>query len=329
MRRLTLALCVSAVACAGLVASACIGDAPQVTTKDDADAPDSTPRDGSVDASDDRGSDAPFDAGQDAADAGPSFTPASFGGRLALWLDATKGIAFGASGVATWQDQSSNHNDAHQPVAASQPILVPGTADGGVNGKPVVYFGGTASMTIDDSLSLQWATDDFVVSIVLGYTNAVDGDGGPASGWSYADVFVKTNPVNPYPGIQFFANYPVPPSYAVAPRYEVGVDFDHGVLSSADGKNDGQSRVVTLRRRGGTTVELRVGGAVDATNADAGIDGGAIDVSAVGSVASIGAHPAGIAFLRGEIAEIVGLHGAISDGEVGQLESYLKTKYGL
>jgi hypothetical protein len=54
----------------------------------------------------------------------------------------------------------------------------------------------------------------------------------------------------------------------------------------------------------------------------------AANASAVGYPARIGGTPAG-QDIKGEIAEIIAVEGPLSDADIQQLESYLKTKYGL
>jgi hypothetical protein len=61
-------------------------------------------------------------------------------GKLELWLNADAGAITDAFGrVRQWKDQSENRNDASQPTAASQPLLVfpPVLA-----GRPVIRFDG-------------------------------------------------------------------------------------------------------------------------------------------------------------------------------------------
>ncbi len=60
---------------------------------------------------------------------------------------------------------------------------------------------------------------------------------------------------------------------------------------------------------------------------DGGFDGTAFD--AVGIDAVIGGRPAIIQMLVGDIGELVAVKGAMPDPEQAQLESYLKSKYGL
>lgn len=283
-------------------------------------------------SSSDGGGDAPIplpdrvgsEAGADAADdvtqpdpdaATGSFTPASFGARLVFWLDATKGIGVsdagkdGATAIVSWADQSALRNDALQPVAALQPVVVGGA-------HPYVGFDGTDRIAIKDNPTIQWGKDDFAIATVVRYTNPQP---------TFALVVGKYDLQAPFPGPNIYANYFAPqPSTAMVGR----IDGNHVVASSVTGCNDGKPHVVVLRRTG-TGIDVRVDDKASA-NAEAGAEaGGPIDVTAPDADIVIGNRPNGTAGLRGDVAEVIGIRGTVTDAEVSSLESYLRAKWGL
>jgi hypothetical protein len=74
-----------------------------------------------------------------------SVLPPVSSGKLELWLTADAGVVTDAYGrVRQWQDQSENRNDALQPSASLEPLLVFPTALGG---RPSVRFEGLMVMS--------------------------------------------------------------------------------------------------------------------------------------------------------------------------------------
>ncbi|GAA2357762.1 hypothetical protein Cme02nite_33590 [Catellatospora methionotrophica] len=61
-----------------------------------------------------------------------------------VWLRADTGVTTSAGKVTNWADQSGTGHHASMPVAARQPSLVGAV----VNGKPVVRFGGSQSLSL-------------------------------------------------------------------------------------------------------------------------------------------------------------------------------------
>ena len=73
--------------------------------------------------------------------------PASIGG-LRLWLEADVGVTVNSNGF-TWADQSGNSYNATQGTGANQPAWVASQ----LNGRPVVHFSGSQSLTLLNVLS--------------------------------------------------------------------------------------------------------------------------------------------------------------------------------
>jgi hypothetical protein len=240
------------------------------------------------------------------------FMPSQLSG-LVLWLDANQSVVTSQSKVSTWMDRSNRNNNAGQSVAALQPSLVTGV----VNGLPVIRFANTA-LQVTDSATLQWGTDDFALLVVAGYKNAT------TSGLGYGMFVAKQETPYPYAGPALWGNYTAPSLNTV-----IGLQADSSgtryAISTA-AKNDGVIRLYTGRRVG-TSLEVRVNGTAQGTATAT-----SVNVSAPGRPLFIGGVPGTTTVsqaLDGDIAEIVAVHGALSDAELTQLETYLKAKYGL
>jgi hypothetical protein len=254
-------------------------------------------------------------AGDGSADAAV-FTPLDFGSRLVLWLDGsqmlkTRDAGIDASPVITdWNDLSTSHNNAHIFEGEPRELL----GDAGIHGLPVVNFDGNSGLSIPESASLVWGTGDFSLYVVFRY------QGVPL----FSLVAGKYDPVVPFPGPNLYANYFIP---CLSTNIAARLDSTHFVQTQDGGYDNDQMRVVGMRRTG-THLELRVDGVSNVTD-DAGFpDGGVVDVSAPDASFYIGARPTG-AQLKGDVAEVLGVKGTLSDADVEALEAYLKKKYGL
>jgi hypothetical protein len=84
-----------------------------------------------------------------------------------------------------------------------------------------------------------------------------------------------------------------------------------------------------IGHRSGTMLEIRINGTQD-TMANTATT---LNATAAGNTLYIGGHITSgntvIQGLQGDIAELLALHGPLTDTEMGKLETYLKTKYGL
>jgi len=257
----------------------------------------------------------------DAAIDGPEgpWNPGKLPG-IALWLAADTGVTTNNSRVSTWADRSGNNNNAAQSVSARQPTLVTGV----VNGQPVIRFDGTDdALQVNDSATLHFATDDFTIAVVAGFQNPTANVPYP-----YAALVSKQVVASPYRGPSLWANYPVP-SVSTTLGLQLSGEAGYHVPSSSDGYNDGGFRLYSGRRTGGTHLEVRVDGVSEgATDAPT-----ALDISATGEPLFVGGHVTTgndvIQALLGDMAEVVAVHGPISEDDLAKLEAYLKAKYAL
>jgi hypothetical protein len=252
----------------------------------------------------------PADAAPDApADVAPPWTPRSLSG-LTLWLDARAGVITDVQGrVERWEDQSGKGNHALQGVAASRPILVPGSS----GGRQAVAFGaGGASgvqLEIPDNDALRLGVGDFAVWIV----HRLDS---PAP----AHFLFKAAGIRPFVGLWMAANGFHQGRLFVQMRW-----LDLCLFTSERTYADKKWRLFGARRSAGTAVELRLDGARAET---AQIE--EIDISAPGANLTIGGAPNDRSWqLHGEIAEIVMVSGALTEADRRALERYLLDKHGL
>ena len=288
---------------------------------DDGAAADSgTPADGA--ASDSGVADAnPSDSGapDTGADSG-GWSVANVPG-LALWLDAAKGITKnGQNQVSQWNDQSGNGNHATQGLSARQPIATASV----INGQPTVRFaqGQTNGMVMNvaDSSTLRWGQGDWLIEVVARFDNNPASGTGTRAGLFWAKF--PTGMANT-PGVIFLANNPL--GMTPSTGLTGGIINANAFVGVTTVYNDNAARVFAYRRVG-NTLELRVGGAPVATQ---NLNGNP-NVDAMGTVVHIGADfDATTNRLNGDVAEMIAVKGTISAQDLGNIEGYLKGRYGL
>jgi hypothetical protein len=244
-----------------------------------------------------------FDAGPP-----PPSPPSSLGGRLVFWFSADKGYDTDG-GSAIWKDQSPAGNDAVQAL----PIAIPPLFDGGtgVNGHPALHFSGAQFLQMADNASLQWAQSDFSVFMVERHTNSEQ---------LYALLYAKWTDTGVFPGFFLWANYPT--TNGPVTRLDT-----LNVVYGPDAGNDGVARVVGARKNA-ADLQLYSAGVLVGEKADASVTDNA-GFNAATIPAYIGGRPQGIQMLQGDIAEVIGVKGTLTDPELANLQAYLKKKYGL
>ena len=243
------------------------------------------------------------------------FTPAAFGGRLVVWLDAARGIS--GTPVTSWADQSGAGNNATQTMAPRQPAL---TASG-INGLPAVTFdGATTFLQIADSPTTRWGTGDFALMVVArGAPNVA----------TNAMLYNKSEQAAPYAGINLFLNVTRGPVTAKA-SIQLDADF-HATTRDDFGDANPHlfgGRLVTTGAS--ALLEMRVDGERQGMLS---LTGGAVNLDAPGQATIVGHNGysplSGFQAFKGDIAEIVAVKGPISDAELASLEAYLMSRYGL
>lgn len=293
---------------------ACTGDSVTTTSTADAghDGGPSNTTDGSASHVD--GS-SPVDSGSEPLDAGVVVDasipdPTTFGSRLVLWLSADNGYDTDG-GFAQWKDRSGTGNDAVQPTPGKIPALFDGGA--GVNGQPVLHFTGAEFLQIADNASLQWAASDFTLFMVERHINPTN---------QYAILYTKwtDDGAQGYPGFFLWANYPT--TNGLVTRLDT-----QNIVFGPDAGNDNVARVVGARRNG-TDLQLYSGGTLLGEMPDSSIANPA-EFNADTIPAYIGGRPQAVQMLQGDVAEVIGVKGTLTDKELATLQSYLKAKYKL
>src|SRR5262245_40207898 len=143
----------------------------------------------------------PTDGGNDADDGGGPWTPAKIDAaqNLALWLEAKAStVTISNGGVGEWRDQSAH---AHKALAVTGP-----TVDAAVIAGHDAYHFTTQTMvlTIKDSTSLQFGTEQFYMTAVAKVVPTA-----PGLGYFFSKVTTKNAGAgDEYDhGIEFFATH--------------------------------------------------------------------------------------------------------------------------
>ena len=218
------------------------------------------------------------------AEAGGAWTPLAIKSQLAFWLDPASLVVDGGTQIGRWQDLSGNGNDAIQ----GNPAYDPTYNASGINGLPSATFTGPITfLTILDSPTMQWSTDDFVVLAVVRATASA----------TEAMLYQKTGPP-PYNGASLYLNQDKPSASTLAAAQVSGSIYVTSVPPPATFV-DGSVHLVGARRSG-LTLEIRVDGAVSNSLNSAAV--AATDVSVAGVNAYIGQN--GLANVAAGTAEL-------------------------
>lgn len=231
-------------------------------------------------------------------DAGP-WTPLNLAG-LELWTEGSNRGDSGAS-VHDWPDQSTHALDLVGVVGN------PATDSAAINGLDALLFSGTTGMQMQTAAAADfgWGTDAFVVETVLkpGACTA------ECSVWTiFSTAQTDGFSVNVFNG-----------NVVAASQGSGGTSVNNAAITAG-------AHVVGLRRVSATSAEIRIDGTATAFTFSSGYSpsGATYAVSlGYGAAATASAGP-----FQGDMAEVVIAHNP-SDADVTQLESYLKTKYGL
>jgi hypothetical protein len=272
-----------------------------------ADAPDESDAAAGADAAD-----AAFDAGAlDAALDGAPIDPSAVSG-LVLWLDGDH-VSQNGNVLSKWSDRSGAGNDGTPPSGREPSVSAAALAGHGV----VRFDGAQTVVTVSDAPSLQLGAGDYLVLTVAAYDNQASNN--PTNGFGL--LYGKNELPAPYVGAFLFANDPfftLPTSGAFA-----GIAQDEGTHASGTGINDGNPHVIGMRRHG-TTLDIIVDGTRDSSTVNAR------DVTAAGRPVLIGGgETTGTQQLHGYIAELVVVHGTVTDAALTGLIGGMRNRYAL
>ncbi|WP_437756171.1 LamG-like jellyroll fold domain-containing protein [Sorangium sp. So ce1389] len=210
---------------------------------------------------------------------------------LKLWLRTDAGITASSGKVSSWRDQSGNGNRADMDVAASQPTLI----SSALNGKPVVRFLGAQSLY----LAQQLEPTHFTVFVVGKNRKASE---------SFSMIL---GPGNTSPNNQL--------------RWEngsqalfVGLGNDMPIITSTVG-NTRVYHALSARYDGSTMTVYRDGNLASSH-----------DFTTTGPwvLLQIGAWFSSY-YMEGDLAEILVYERALSEGDRGAVNGYLRSKYAL
>ena len=268
--------------------------------------------DAGMDASADMGADAnvpdtsmPNDAADaaDVVDAAPAWQPTALGSALSLWLEANVGVTASAGHVATWADQSGNHNDATPSASLTPPAV------GAVGSRAVIQFvPSSAALQIADNASLQFPAD-FAVEIVVGSS---------ATGYEFLYSKVGTSMGPNGMELEFGE---IPTLFINNPYILTG-----SVSGGLTNLKDGALHILGVRRTG-TGCDVRI----DGVSNPGGVSqtSCSILVNGAGAPVTIGrSYDLGLGSTE-DVAEIVAIRGTVSDADMMQLETDFRAKYGL
>ncbi len=256
----------------------------------------------------------PGDAGD--ADAG-AWSPRSLPG-LALWLEGATGVTYDGSSKATsWLDQSGNGNNA----TLLSPCAGPSRAAASLAGRDTLAFDGTQAggtcMAVADSASIQFGAGDFAVFVVARYSNIP----GITEAKPSATFWAKREQASPFRGVWLVGNTLSESKLQLWQQNLTG----NQAISARAGLNDS-----TFHRFGGTRRGLAFEAWVDGMSEANVALPNADNVSQVGRPLFIGGSPElPKGWLSGNIAEVVGIKGVLTNGQISQLDSYFKNKHGL
>jgi hypothetical protein len=224
----------------------------------------------------------------------PGFSPANISG-LALWFDASDISTIIQTGgyISQWNDKSGYNRHATQASGSSQPV----TGSRTVNGLNVIDFDGSGDfMNVSSSIYSITAGPSHLFVVCSRDTLAVEhraffGLSASSQGW----------------GLKLQSG-----SGAQQQYFHGTSPIDLGPLSNT-------SAHIFEGWRSGSVTEGSLDNGIVATGSSANF-----------SLASltIGCRPGGTAFLNGAIAEIIAFNRVLSSGERGEVNLYLKTKWG-
>jgi hypothetical protein len=251
------------------------------------------------------------DAGESTADAmnwdlyAPNLIPG-----ICLWLNEQSPESTGST-TDTWGDQSGQANaafvDGDSVVTVTKNVL---------NGHAVIGLDGSEYFNIYDRPTMEWGTRDFMVSMVVRYTN-------PAPNNVITVLWQRiSGEETSSMGLQILG--------AGGGGDEIGsvetsIDQEKQVLATKKAYDDGNWHIIVVRRVGGTKLELRVDKVVQAT-ATIPVQ----DITEEGlPYTYLGGTPDLKSCMVGQFAEVIAVTGSFSDSALDTLEGYYSNKFAL
>jgi len=269
------------------------------------------------------------------SDSGPLPELPSLPGAVIL-LDAAKGVMTNGLKVTQWTDQSGKGNHARNGAAEFQPELVT------VNGMPAVHFSGKTDfkegkggpfLRVMDNPSVQFGTADWLITLVVAYTNPMDKSHNGVLGAFFGKHASQGGE------ILFTGNWPLREKPDVVDQPCVHLGFGEGrpgietkrgsaEMIPTEPLNDGKVRIISARRFG-DRVEVGINGKSDTAKTSGGANS---NLSFPGANIGIGSFDAksdvdALRSLKGDIYFLVVHKGSISDDTLDELESALAVRF--
>jgi len=269
---------------------------------------------------------APEDAASDVATPGTDgaecdgpcpWTPAALGGRLVVWLDASRGVQLVDGKVARWDDLSGQGNHAQQPGPSHRPSVEPA----GIAGRPGIAFNPLDTdnhfLNIPDSPSLHFGIEPFTLVLVAKAAHS--------GNETHAALWTKQEGDFPYRGPSLWLDHPANPREGRL-MFQVAFSDSGGVLTREGGFDQGQPFILTGQRVDANTIRVRANG----VQSDQALvpNVALVDLSAVRRPVILGANGfEDFQHVRGAYGEVIAIRGPVSSEELASLEQYLERKY--
>lgn len=221
---------------------------------------------------------------------------------MSLWLTSSVGVLDSSGnpctdgvGVKTWQDQSGNGFNATQATSGNQPLFKTAI----VNGKPIIRFNGTTS----------WLSHVFTIPSAASIFAAFSG-GSPISPNTYSVLFEGT-----------------PPSSALHSRvdaYQTGSVVAISSSTTFSSSYSASSFSIGTFTNNGTAVTLTMNANATQSGTISIYSGDSFDRRSIGSDAN-----GLLAFLNGDIAEIIVYSSLLSTANQNSNRAYLDSLYAV
>ena len=235
---------------------------------------------------------------------------------LVLWLEANQGVTAVEGGIERWKDQSAAGNDAFAVVDAG---WEPSLAASSINALPAVHFHSTMNqhLIISDRPSLQWGTGDYYLALAARFSTST-------TGLLEALYFKGFITIGGDAGSSYwmFAVNGLDAGSIVSGLSSIEVNGALSDLYVQASYQDATPRLYAVQRVSGVE-SLRVNGSQVASGPSSN------DIGHAGYDVIIGSLIGYLEFFDGDIAELIGVEGALSVSDRTNLEAYLKAKYGL
>jgi hypothetical protein len=242
------------------------------------------------------------------------FDPRHLDTDLLVWVRSDLGTIMNGATVSAWADFSGNTNDFAQATASAQPSL----DRGGLGGRPQLFFDGSDDQIGGPDLyGTVSSNDDWTVVIVTGEGWT---PGGAGSWYYHGQPAVWTT----QPTGWAYAGFGIPSGTIARAGFYNGTAY-----KQADGPSSVAAGVALISAVvcDGGDLTLRINGDAGSTVASAGsIQSSATDLTLGKGSDNVSAN---WTWWDAGMSEFLIFDGALDEGEIEALESYLGDRYGI